>query len=49
MCRWRQGMLRRMASKGRDSDEYRKAMEKRTALATAMIALMDDQNLDALV
>jgi len=43
------GMRRDLESKGRDSDEYRKAMAKRAALMDAMLKAMDDQQLDALV
>jgi amidase len=40
---------RRLAAKGRDSDEYLKALAKRAALQQAIVKLMDDQKLDALV
>ena len=43
------GMRRRLASKGRNSEEYQQAMAKRASLAQAMLAVMDDQKLDALV
>lgn len=43
------GYRRRLESKGRDSDEYRKALAKRTVLAQMLLKAMDDQNLDALV
>jgi amidase len=40
---------RRAAAKGRDSEEYRKAMAKRAAVQEAILNLMDTQQLDALV
>jgi Asp-tRNA(Asn)/Glu-tRNA(Gln) amidotransferase A subunit family amidase len=40
---------RRNASKGRDSEEYRKALEKRAALMEAVVKVMEEQKLDALV
>jgi Asp-tRNA(Asn)/Glu-tRNA(Gln) amidotransferase A subunit family amidase len=40
---------RRNASKGRDSEEYRKALAKRVALTQAIVKLMDEQKLDALL
>jgi Asp-tRNA(Asn)/Glu-tRNA(Gln) amidotransferase A subunit family amidase len=43
------GMRRRMVSKGRDSEEYQKALAKRAAVAQAILKLMDDEQLDALV
>ena len=43
------GMRRDVESKGRDSDEYRKAMAKRAAMAEAILKVMNDQQLDALV
>ena len=43
------GMRRRLASKGRNSEEYQQAMAKRASLAQAMLTVMDDQKLDALV
>jgi Asp-tRNA(Asn)/Glu-tRNA(Gln) amidotransferase A subunit family amidase len=43
------GFRRRLASPGRDSEEYKKAMAKRTAIATAILKVMNDQKLDALV
>ena len=43
------GMRRDLASKGRDSDEYKNAMEKRAAVAQAILKVMEDQRLDALV
>lgn len=39
----------RVASKGRDSYEYRIALAKRTAMQQAILKLMDEQKLDALV
>ncbi len=43
------GMKRNLESKGRDSDEYKKALEKRAAVVRAILKVMDDQQLDALV
>jgi len=43
------GFRRRLLSKGRNSDEYQKALAKRTALVQAMLKLMDDQKVDALL
>jgi len=42
------GYRRRLASKGRDSEEYQKALAKRTALMEIILKAMDDQKLDAL-
>ena len=39
----------RLASKGRDSHEYRIALAKRTAIKEIILQLMEDQKLDALV
>ena len=39
----------RLASKGRDSREYKIAMAKRAAIQQVILKLMDDQKLDALV
>ena len=39
----------RLASKGRDSHEYRIAMAKRTVIQQSILRLMEDQKLDALV
>ena len=39
----------RLASKGRDSFEYRIALAKRTAIQQTILRLMEDQKLDALV
>lgn len=43
------GMRRDLESKGRDSDEYRKAMAKRAAVMDAILKVMNDQHLDALL
>jgi amidase len=43
------GMRRDIEAKGRDSEEYKKAMARRMAVAEAILKVMDDQKLDALV
>jgi Asp-tRNA(Asn)/Glu-tRNA(Gln) amidotransferase A subunit family amidase len=43
------GFRRRLSSPGRASEEYKKAMAKRTAVAAAILKVMNDQKLDALV
>ena len=43
------GFRRRLESKGRDSEDYRKAMAKRAAVAEAILKVMDEQKLDVLV
>jgi amidase len=43
------GLNARLASKGRDSYEYKVALAKRSALQLIILKLMDDQKLDALV
>ena len=43
------GMNARLASKGRDSREYRLALAKRAAIQQIILKLMEDQKLDALV
>ncbi len=42
-------MRRKLAVKGRESDEYKTAMAKRTTLQQAILKVMKDENLDALV
>jgi Asp-tRNA(Asn)/Glu-tRNA(Gln) amidotransferase A subunit family amidase len=42
-------MRRKLASKGRESEEYRTAISKRSALQQAILKIMKDQKLDALV
>lgn len=41
-------LKRRLAAKGRDSDDYRKAVEKRKEVQQAILKVMADQKLDAL-
>ncbi len=43
------GFRRRLESKGRNSEEYRKAMAKRAAVTEAILKVMDEQKLDVLV
>ncbi len=43
------GMDQRLASKGRDSREYKLALAKRAAIQQVILKLMEDQKLDALV
>jgi Asp-tRNA(Asn)/Glu-tRNA(Gln) amidotransferase A subunit family amidase len=40
---------RRLATKGRNSEEYRQALAKRTAVAEMILKAMEEQQLDALV
>ena len=43
------GFRRRLSSPGRDSEEYKKAMAKRAAVAAAILKVMNEQKLDAMV
>ena len=43
------GFRRRLESKGRNSEEYRKAMARRVAVTEAILKVMDEQKLDVLV
>jgi Asp-tRNA(Asn)/Glu-tRNA(Gln) amidotransferase A subunit family amidase len=43
------GFRRDLETKGRDSDEYRKTMDKRAAVAAQILKVMDEQHLDALL